>query len=180
MKVLKIIGFTVVAIIVALLLIAAVAENDYAVEREIIVNEPKDKVFEYIKYLKNQDNWSRWASADPNMKKSFSGTDGQVGFVSAWDSDNEEVGKGEQEITKIIEGERVETELRFIEPFESTEMAYMAVEEIEAGKTKVIWGFEGSMDYPMNLLLLTMDFDAMLGADFEYGLGNLKDILESE
>ena len=37
---------------------------------------------------------------DRNVKKSFKGTDGTVGFVAAWDSDNKKVGKGEQEVKK--------------------------------------------------------------------------------
>ena len=180
MKALKIIGFTIIAIVLAMLLIAAIADNDYSVEREIIINQPKDQVFEHIKFLKNQDKWSRWSTVDPDMIKTYTGVDGQLGFISAWESEIDEVGKGEQEITKIVEGERIETELRFMEPFESTENAYMQVEEVGQGKTKVIWGFKGHMDYPMNLILITMDFDAMLGADFEYGLSELKRILESD
>ncbi len=41
---------------------------------------------------------------DPLMKKQFKGTDGTVGFLYAWDSQNNEVGKGEQEIERIKDG----------------------------------------------------------------------------
>ena len=50
---------------------------------------------------------------DPDMKKTYRGTDGTVGFVSAWDSEKDDVGKGEQEIIKITDGERIDYELRF-------------------------------------------------------------------
>ena len=53
------------------------------------------------------------------MKIETHGTDGTPGFVSAWNSTSNEVGEGEQEIKKITEGERVDTELRFKRPFET-------------------------------------------------------------
>jgi len=179
MKILKIIGFAILGLIVLALIVGLFTEKDYSVEREIVINKSKSEVFEYIKYLKNQDNFSKWSSMDPTMKKEFKGTDGTVGFISSWESENDQVGVGEQEITMIDEGKRIEYALRFFEPFESSEMAYMEVEEVENNKSKVTWGFKGQMNYPMNLMLLTMDFEAMLGADFEYGLQELKKILES-
>jgi hypothetical protein len=115
---------------------------------------------------------------DPNMKKSYRGTDGTVGFVSAWESKIDSVGVGEQEIKKIIEGERVDFELRFIKPFEATEPAFMTTEAVSESQTKVKWGFSGHMDYPMNLMMLFMDFEKMIGDDLQTGLNNLKTVLE--
>ena len=74
----------------------------------------EDEVFDYVKYLKNQDNFSKWASMDPDMQKTYRGTDVTVGFVSAWASDNPDVGVGEQEIKAITAGQRIDFELRFI------------------------------------------------------------------
>ncbi len=45
---------------------------------------------------------------DPAMKKEFRGIDGNVGFVYGWDSENKRAGNGEQEITNITEGERMD------------------------------------------------------------------------
>ncbi|MEJ1221932.1 SRPBCC family protein [Sediminicola sp. 1XM1-17] len=167
------------AVVIAIPLIAAIfVKKDYSVEREILINKPKEVVFDYIKHLKNQDNFSKWALMDPDMKKTYEGTDGTVGFVAAWESDNDDVGKGAQEILKIAEGNRVDYELRFFEPFESTALAYMTTEEIDANNTKVSWGFSGSMDYPMNLMMVFMDMEKMIGDDFDEGLKNLKEELE--
>jgi len=101
MKILKKILLVAVSLIAILLITAIFTKKDYAVEREITINKPKQVVFDYIKYLKNQDYFSKWATMDPNIKKDYRGTDGTVGFVSAWESDNDDVGKGEQEIKKI-------------------------------------------------------------------------------
>jgi len=178
MKALKIIGLTLVGIIVLLLITGLFVNGNYAVVREVTINKPKQEVFDYVKYLKNQNNYSVWAKADPNMKKEFTGEDATVGFISAWDSENPDVGKGEQKIIKIADGERIDYELHFIEPFESTDYAYMSTESVSENQTKVKWGFNGKMKYPMNLMLLFMNMEKMLAPDLEKGLGSLKNILE--
>jgi hypothetical protein len=178
MKILKGILLFIAGTVALLLIIALFVDKDYAVKREITINKPKSEVFDYLKLLRNQDNFSVWATRDASMKKEFRGTDGTVGFVSAWDSEMNEVGKGEQEIKKITEGDRIDFELRFIKPFEATDNAYMSTESVTDSSTKVTWGFNGRMDYPMNLMLLTMNMDEMLGKDLQEGLVNLKANLE--
>jgi hypothetical protein len=178
MKIIKKIASIILGLIALLLIIALFVNKEYAVVREVKINKPKSEVFGYVKYLKNQDNYSVWAKMDPLMKKEYKGTDGTVGFVSAWDSNVKDVGKGEQEITKITDGERLDVELRFFKPFKSTDYAYMITENISNNETKVLWGFKGKMPYPMNLMLLCMNMDKMLGKDLETGLQNLKSTLE--
>ena len=178
MKILKKILIALVSIVALALIIALFIKKEYAVEREIVINKPRMEVFGYLKLLKNQDHFSVWATMDPNMIKEYKGTDGTIGFVSTWDSKEKNVGKGEQEIKKITEGERLDFELRFIKPFEATDNAYMITETINETQTKVKWGFNGKMNYPMNMMLLCMDMDKMLGNDLQTGLNNLKNVLE--
>jgi hypothetical protein len=116
----------------------------------------------------------------PNMKKEYKGTDGTVGFISAWDSQEKNVGAGEQEIKKITDSDRIDFELRFKRPFEATDYAYMITEAVDSNQAKVKWGFNGTMKYPMNLMLLFMDMDKMLGKDLDTGLTNLKNVLEKQ
>src|SRR5258708_28256070 len=109
----------IIASLVALVLIIGLfMKKEYTIIREVTINKPKQDVFNYIKYVKNQDDYSVWVKIDPLMKREYSGTDGTVGFVSAWDSTNKKAGKGEQEIKGIKEGERVDLGLHFIKPFE--------------------------------------------------------------
>jgi hypothetical protein len=178
MKILKII-LIVVAILVAIpLILALFVKKTYSVEREITIEKPRQEVFDYIKFLKNQNNFSKWASMDPAMKQEFRGTDGQAGFVSAWESEQKDVGKGEQTIVGITEGQRIDYDLHFIEPFESRSKAYLVTDPVSDSQTKVTWGFTGKMNYPMNLMLLFMDMEDMIGNDLNIGLTNLKRILE--
>lgn len=180
MKVVKKILLGLLGIIAFLLLIALFLPKKYAVEREILIDSTKDSVFTYIKNLKNQDDFSVWAKMDPAMKKTFSGKDGTVGAISAWESQDKNIGIGEQEIIKIAEGERIDFEVRFKVPFESTDNAFMITKNISPNQTKVIWGFNGNMPYPMNLMLPIMNMEQMLGKDLETGLKNLKYNLEEK
>jgi hypothetical protein len=178
MKLMKKIGVAIVGLILLLLIVAFFVKKEYAIVRDVTVNKPVQEVFRYIKYIKNQDNFSVWARMDPKMKKDYTGTDGTVGFVSAWNSTVKNVGKGEQEIKEITEGERLDVELRFYKPFKSTDYAYMITQGQDDNTTKVIWGFRGKMPYPLNLMLLCVNMDKMMGKDLQAGLNNLKTVLE--
>lgn len=167
-----------VAIVLVVLILGLFVNGKMYTEKEIIINRPRAEVFNYIVLLTNQNNYSKWASMDPEMKKEFRGTDGTVGFVSAWSSANKNVGAGEQEITAIHGMDRIEYELRFIKPFKSTNAAFMTTSEAGNGATKVTWGYSGKMNYPMNVMLLFINMNEMVGKDFSTGLNNLKNILE--
>lgn len=180
MKILKGLLYLILGLLVLALVVALFVKKEYVVEREVVINKPRQEVYDYLKYLKNQDNFSKWANMDPEMTKSYRGTDASVGFVSAWDSKKGDVGKGEQEIKKLQDGERIDTEIRFIKPFESTCYAYMTTEDFQGIATKVKWNFRGSMPYPMNLMILVMRIEKMVGADLQTGLDNLKVIMESK
>lgn len=176
MKVLKKIVLAIVGFIALVLIIAIFVKKEYEVKREITINKPKQQVFDYVKFVKNQDQYNKWVMADPNMKKQYAGTDGTLGFKYAWDSARDEVGKGEEEIVNIEDGQKINLEIRFIKPFEGLGMTEMKTETITPDQTKVTWGMKGKSPYPMNLTNLFID--SMLGGDLEESLGNLKTILE--
>jgi uncharacterized protein YndB with AHSA1/START domain len=172
--------YIIVAIIIIVFLLALLVKKEYEVIRSININRPVNEVFSYIKFLKNQDNFSKWATMDPDMKKEYKGTDGTVGFVSAWESDNKKVGHGEQSIKKIEDDRLIEFDLHFIKPFDAWANAWMKTSPVNPGETKVEWGMNSAMKYPMNLMLLVMNMDKMIGDDFEVGLQRLKEIVEQD
>jgi len=178
MKILVGIILVLAGIIILLLIIGLFLRKDYSVGKEVVINKSKITVFDYLKLLKNQNKFSVWGSMDPNMKTDFRGTDGTEGFVSAWDSDVKNVGKGEQEILKIIDGERIDYEIRFLKPFKSTSWAYITTTAVAENQTRVHWEFNGKMKYPTNLMLLFMNMEKMVGGDLDKGLQNLKSIFE--
>jgi hypothetical protein len=179
-KLLKILLLFLAGLIGISLIAALFVKKEYSVERSVNIDQPGNFVFDYIKFLKNQDNFSVWSKLDPGMKKEYRGTDGTAGFISAWDSQVKQAGKGEQEIIRIDEENRIDYEIRFLKPMKSTDNAYLALESVNDSTTNVKWGFFGKMNYPMNLMLVFMDMDEMLGKDLSDGLNNLKIILEKQ
>ena len=163
-------------IVFLILLLIAVAPLDFNMERQVSINKPKDVVFDYLKYLKNQDNWSVWNMKDPNMKQELKGTDGTVGALNSLVSENKNVGRGAQEIMKITGSERIDMELRFQEPMEVVHQAYFILKSNSQNQTQVSWGFKGKLKRPMNVIFPLMK--GMLKKDFDGGLNNLKNILE--
>ncbi|HEX2394271.1 MAG TPA: SRPBCC family protein [Bacteroidales bacterium] len=178
MKILKGILLFLVILVGIGLITALFVKSTYSVEREIIINRTEQDVFNYVKFLKNQNNYSKWATMDPAMKQNFKGIDGMAGFVSSWESNRKDVGKGEQTILKVTEGQRIDYELHFIEPFEGKAQAHMTTDLMTDTSTLVTWGFSSKMKYPMNLMLLFMDMENMIGNDLSTGLSNLKVLLE--
>ena len=171
--------YIVLAVILIIIVLALISPKSYDVNRNISINKPLPEVFSYLKSLKNQDNWSPWAEKDPNMEKTFTGTDGEIGCVSAWKG-NKDVGEGEHEITNIVKNKVIESQLRFLKPFNSTSDAYLKVKEDVGNGTLVIWGFKGKNKFPMSIFMLFMNMDKTVGKDFEHGLNKLKTGLEKQ
>ena len=169
--------YILIGIILLIVILALIAPKSYDVSRSIEINRAPKDVFESVRFLKSHDAWSPWSERDPNMKKTFTGTDGQVGFIAAWESDHKQVGHGEQEITGISDNNVLHTQLRFLKPFKSTSDAYVKVENVDAG-SKVTWGFTGKNKFPMSIMMLFMNMEKAVGPDFESGLAKLKGILE--
>ena len=167
------------AIIILLLFIALFTSKTYSLKREIQIGKPLQEVFNFLRYLRNQEHFSKWVMMDPNMKKDFRGTDGSVGFVYAWDG-NKQAGKGEQELKGIRDGERIDVEVRFIKPFEGIAETPFTTKSISENETLVSWGMTSTLKYPMNLMLLFMKMDKLLGKDLETSLLTLKKVLEEK
>ncbi len=165
------------ALIALILFVALFVSRKYRVESDVVIKRNKGEVFDYIRYLKNQDFYSKWVMSDPHKKTEFRGTDGSTGFVYAWDSENKSAGKGEQEIVNIDEDQNVDVEIRFEKPFEGIAQTRMNTEGVSEGQTKVSWSMEGEQKYPMNLMNLFMG--KMLVRDLNTSLINLKNILEN-
>jgi hypothetical protein len=169
--------------LVCILFLAALfTRKAYRIERTVTIGRPVPEVFNYIRYLKNQEQYSKWVMMDPHMKKEFRGNDGTTGFVYGWDGNNK-AGAGEQEITGIVDGKQLNTEVRFRRPFKGIAHSLMttgaAANSInKAESTTVQWVFSSELKYPANIFLLLTNVEKTLGRDLETSLANLKHRLE--
>lgn len=162
-------------IIALLLIIALFMKKVHYVKREIIINAPLQKVFDYIRLIKNQEEFSKWAAEDENRKKEFKGTDGTVGFIYSW-SGNKNAGEGQKEIKDIIEGKRIETEMRFVKPMAAVAHVVMETEALSDHQTRVSWSNESALFYPLNIMVPMIE--KMIAKEMDVSLKNLKSILE--
>lgn len=178
MQILLIVLAVVLGLAALVLVLALFAKKEYRVSRSITIQKTAPEVYEYVRRLKNHDRFNKWTMHDPDMKRTYGGTDGTVGFVYAWDG-NKRAGKGEQEITALRQNERVEMEIRFERPFKAVSRGNLDLTPQSATQTRVTWTFDSQMNYPMNVLLLFMDMDKVLGADMETSLLTLKQNLEA-
>ncbi len=180
MKILKYIGLGLAAIVALALITGVFLPKEYTVYRQVSINRSKIEVFDYVRMLKNQHDYSVWWKMDPNQVTTYTGEDGTVGFIAAWQSELDSVGSGEEEIVAIQEGERIEYALRFKEPFESKATSDMIFTATDSNSTTLTWNFKGDMSYPFNVMQLFMSMEDMLGNDIEQGLNNVKAILEKD
>ncbi|MEN9699010.1 MAG: hypothetical protein RLZZ301_208 [Bacteroidota bacterium] len=159
-----------------LLIAGLFIDNDYRVQRSVVIAAPRDAVFQYVKQLKNQENFGVWWKQDPHLKAVYSGTEATPGFTCTWYS--KEVGNGAQKIMAIQEGQRIDTRLQLETPFKSTNQLFISTNALGSSNTRVVWGFNGTMPYPFNSLKLVFSPENRVGQDLETGLKNLKRLLE--
>lgn len=176
MKILKFLLYLVLGLGVLWVALGLFGKKDYHIERSIEIDAPKDLVYDQVLHFKNFASWSPWAKLDPNMKVSIEGTDGTVGAVYKW-AGNGDVGAGQETIT-ALSPERIDIEVNFSEPFESTSPTYFLFEANDK-KTKVTWAFDMHIAFPWNGLAMFTDIDAGVGKDYAKGLENLKQVCEA-
>src|SRR5262249_16633221 len=150
-------------------------KRDHYVKRDIVINAPRQKIFDYIRLLKNQDEFNKNAMTGPDREREFSGTDGTVGYIYAWKGDKT-AGVGEKEIKSIVEGKSIETEIRFEKPMKARATIIMEVESLSDNHSRVSWSNAGTLNYPMNLLVPILQKHVV--KDMDTSLSTLKNILE--
>ncbi len=164
---------TVLIVIVGIYLLACVlVPKEYNVSRTTSIDAPSYVVYSQVANLENWEKWSPWEEKDSTIDNTFSGAEMGIGQIMSWTS--EESGTGRLEIIEAEENKMMRTTV----DFEGQGRGYGSWSfDEEEGKTKTTWGMKGETPFimrPFNLLM-----DGMLGADFEAGLANLKEVAES-
>lgn len=73
MKILKKILIVLLVIIAIPLIMALFVSNEFKGENTVKINKPVQEVYDYVKYLDNQENFGVWFQMDPNMKNLLRG-----------------------------------------------------------------------------------------------------------
>lgn len=168
--------YILIFLIIVVLVTAALLPKDFRIETSITIQTSKETAFDYVKLIKNQEHYSVWVMKDPNVKLSYTGTDGTVGFVAARESTDKNVGIGSQEITNIIDDVGYEVVLRFEKPMKATNYASTTVSSNDDTSCVVTNSFWWRSPRPFNLM--NAMFIPKLRKDMHQNLVNLKEILE--
>lgn len=171
----------VIAVLAALaigviLILAATKPNNFNVRRTATVNAPAEKVFAVISDFRQWRGWSPWENRDPAMKRTYEGSERGKGSIYAWDG-NKNVGAGRMEILEATTPSKILIKLDFIKPFEGHNTAEFTMLP-QGNATNVDWAMRGPAPFMSKVMQVFVNFDKMIGKDFEAGLANLKTLVE--
>lgn len=161
--------------VLAILALAMTKPDVFRIERSITVNAPVEAIFPFVADFRNWSQWSPWEGIDPDMKRTYSGEDSGVGAVYAWEG-NKKVGSGRMRITRADPG-LVSLDLSFFAPMKAENKTDIAIAP-QGGGARVDWVMHGPQPFMSKLFGVFMNFDKLVGKDFEKGLANLKGVAE--
>lgn len=177
MRILKILFVFILIVVALLLVVAAFVPKNYQVQRSVIMDANPCQIFPEAQYFQNFVKWDPWSRQDTAIQQTFEGEPGAEGSKYSWES--EEVGSGYMERIASTKDYEIQNKIVFTSPRSGSSDGFMRFEkDSAANKTLVTWGFSGKSDYPWNIVNLFLD--GMVGKDFEAGLQNLKEIVESK
>lgn len=175
MKILKIIGIILVSLAIIVTLVVILLPSHAHIERSIVIQAKPEQIYPSLIDFKKFQSWSPWARLDPNTQYEYKGPETGVGAQMLWSSTHDQVGTGTQTIIGVEENKRVKSEMEF-GGFDKKSYADLILEP-EGENTKVTWTYDGDMEGVYKIFGALMD--NMLGPQYEEGLNNLKQVIES-
>jgi len=155
---------------------ASTISDEFTVTRDASINADAAKVFAQFDDFHRWGAWSPWEKMDPNLARTFSGAEHGVGAKYAWVG-NKKVGTGSMQITESVAPSRLALDLHFMAPFEARNRTEFTFADRQ-GATHVSWTMKGKRPFFMKVMGIFMNFDNMIGRDFEAGLANVKALVE--
>ncbi len=170
--ILKILGMLILLFIVYAVIAMLAFSKDYHFEKSVVINAPKEKVWQHVGSLKGYNTWDPFSKEVKNIKITYSGEGDKTGDSYHWKGDGSE---GEQSVTETVQDQKLVTKLHFIRPFEGDAKAAFILTP-EGNGTKVTW----TMDNELNAMMKVMKpmFDMNMEKMFNQGLGDLKKLSE--
>ena len=173
----------VVTLAVVVLLVGAMAlyvttrPAEFRISRTISIAAPAATVFPYVNDFHKMAAWSPWEKVDPGMNRTYEGPETGVGSIYAWDG-NDQVGAGRMTILESRPNELVKSRLENIRPFQSISETSFVFTPGAKG-TRVEWALDGHRNFIEKLFCIFMNTDKVVGPEFEKGLAQLKDVIET-
>ena len=156
-----------------MLVLVASRPDTFHIERSTLIAARSETVFALVNDFGAWRKWSPYEKVDPNMKRTYGGAPSGVGATYAWVG-NDQIGEGRMTIEKSDPAKLIVIELQFIKPFPATNTATFRFTPTAGGATQVTWSMDGENSFLSKAFQLVMDFDGLVGADFEHGLAAMK------
>lgn len=177
-KILLPLGITIVVAVAGILIMAAMKPDTFTYQRSVVMNAPREKIYDLLVNFHNWTRWSPYENKDSNMKRTYDGAESGVGAKYAW-SGNDDVGEGHMEILRAKKPTSINIGLHFIKPFKGDNDVVFSI--VPQGKaTEVTWSMTGPNPFMCKLMSTFMDIEKMCGDDFTKGLNNLKKEVEKD
>jgi len=153
------------------------SNDTYRVERSITIQAPPAEIFALVVDFRRWAEWSPWEGLDPKLQRTYSGPESGAGASYGW-SGNRKAGQGQMTILEVLEPSSITVDLRFDKPFKARNDMSFEIQQQGAGST-VHWKMSGKRTLATKVMSIFKSMDALVGPDFEKGLGQLKALVES-
>jgi hypothetical protein len=162
-------------LLILLAVIGLLLPSSASVERSIVIDAPAEAIFPHINGMRAFHTWSPWADVDPQTRYRFEGPEHGVGSRMVWQSGDDQVGRGSQEITASIPNERVDMQLEFGDKGDGRATFLL---EPDGASTRLRWQFDTDFGWDVFGRYVGLMLDSMIGSAYSKGLKTLKAQLE--
>jgi uncharacterized protein YndB with AHSA1/START domain len=169
---------TLAVVIVGFLVFVSTRDGHFRYARSGVINAPAEKIYPVISNFKLGQLWNPYDQKDPDLKRTFSGQDGQVGSHMDF-AGNMQGGTGSLEIVKLVPNQSVQIRLIMTKPMSADNLVEYTLNP-EGTATRFTWAMSGDGGFMGKLVGVFIDCEKMVAGDFEKGIANLKQLIESQ
>lgn len=144
----------------------------FTLERSVEMAARPEVAYAQIEDFHAWNHWSPWDALDPNQVKTFEGEPRGKGAITTWNG-NDQVGQGRMTITDVTAPSKVVIDLEFIAPMKDRNEVVFTIAPSGAG-SKVTWSMDGPNSFMEKVVGVFMNFEEMVGKDFDKGLASMK------
>jgi len=174
---------------ISLILFAAFVITGYLlpthahVERSITIERPANEVFTIVNSYRHFEHWSPWIARDLNAEYAISGSEAGVGARLSWIGEPHLVGSGWQEIVASEPYDQIDIRL-YLDSQGVSDSRFKFV-PVGTAATRITWSFDSDLTEGLSFFdgflarYFGLLFDRWIGNDYEQGLANLKQYVES-
>lgn len=174
MRIVKYIFLLILLSSIAVAVFVATQKSEFKIEKTVIINVPKQIVFNYMNDYRNWEDWGAWKEDDANM--TFTYPEKTVGLEASY-SWNGKIGEGKTTTTFVKENDSIAQKTILSE---NETLSFLSFKSTTKG-TKVTWTAQGNVDF-MTKVYATFSggLDDLMGAMFERSLNNLNKVITKE